>query len=72
MSRRIILGGPLWLQWSRTIVFLLLFAEYIRLVITTDVAAYRVVVTVVLAIVFVVSLISLVQAIRQKPKPDGS
>jgi len=51
-------------------VFLLLFAEYMRLVVTTDVASYRVAVTAILAIVFAVSLVSLVQAIRHKPKPD--
>jgi len=67
-----ILGGPLWFQWARTLVFLLLFAEYMRLVMTTDVASYRVVVTVVLAIVFAVSLVSLVQAIRQKHESHDS
>ena len=67
-----ILGGPLWFQWARTLVFLLLFAEYMRLVMTTDVASYLVVVTVVLAIVFAVSLVSLVQAIRQKHESHDS
>lgn len=67
-----ILGGPLWFQWARTLVFLLLFAEYMRLVVTTDVASYRVAVTAILAIIFAVSLVSLVQAIRHKPKPDES
>ena len=66
------LGGPMWFQWARTLVFLLLFAEYMRIVMTTDVASYRVVVTVVLAIVFSASLVSLVKAIKQKSKPDDS
>jgi hypothetical protein len=66
MSWAKILGGPLWMQWTRTLVFLLLFAEYMRLVMTTDVASYRIVVTVVLAIAFAVSSVSLVQAIRHK------
>ena len=64
------LGGPMWFQWARTLVFLLLFAEYMRIVMTTDVASYRVVVTVVLAIVFSASSVSLVKAIKQKSKPD--
>ena len=67
-----ILDGPMWFQWARTLVFLLLFAEYVRLVMTTDVASYRVAVTVVLAVVFAASLVSLVQAIRRKPKSDES
>jgi hypothetical protein len=67
-----ILGGPMWFQWARTLVFLLLFAEYMRLVMTTDVASYRVAVTVVLAIVFAASLVSLIKAIKDKPEPDES
>jgi hypothetical protein len=39
---------------------------------TTDVASYRVAVTVVLAIVFALSLVSLVQAIQHKSNPDES
>jgi len=66
MLQKTILSGPLWFQWARTIVFLLLFAEYMRLVLTTDVASYRVAVTVVLAIIFGVSLVSLVLAIQHK------
>ena len=61
-------GGPLWFQWVRTAVALLLFAEYMRLVLTTDVAPYRVVVTGVLAIVFLASLVVLVRAIVQKSR----
>ena len=72
MMGRKILGGPRWFQWARTVVFLLLFAEYIRLVMTTDVVSYRVAVTVVLAIVFAVSLVSFVQAIRHESKTDES
>jgi hypothetical protein len=68
MSQKKIPGGPLWYQWARTVVSLLLFAEYMRLVLTTDVASYRVAVTGVLAIVFGVSLVSLVRAIRYKSK----
>jgi hypothetical protein len=67
-----ILGGPLWFQWARTIVFLLLFAEYMRLVLMTDVASYRLVVTAILAITFAVSSVSLVQTIRHKSNPDES
>jgi hypothetical protein len=67
-----ILGGPLWFQWARTLVFLLLFAEYMRLVLMTDVASYRLVVTAILAITFAVSLVSLVQTIRHKSNPDES
>jgi ABC-type transport system involved in cytochrome c biogenesis permease subunit len=67
-----ILGGPLWFQWARTLVFLLLFAEYMRLVLAIDVASYRLVVTAILAITFAVSLVSLVQTIRHKSNPDES
>jgi len=67
-----ILAGPIWFQWARTLVFLLLFAEYMRLVMTTDVASYRLAVTVILAVVFAASLVSLVNAIRHKPESDES
>ena len=70
MSKAKILGGPLWYQWVRTVLFLLLFAEYLRLVTTTDVASYRLVVTAVLGIISVASLVSLVRAIRTKSKLD--
>ena len=68
MSWAKMLGGPLWYQWARTLVFLLLFAEYMRLIVTTDVASYRIIVTIVLAILAIFSLVSLLQTIRQKPK----
>ena len=67
-----ILGGPLWFQWARTLVFLLLFAEYMRLVVTTDVASYRIAVTMLLAIALGFSLVSLIRAIRYKSKLHGS
>jgi len=67
-----ILAGPIWFQWARTLVFLLLFAEYMRLVMTTDVASYRLAVTVILAVVFTASLVSLVNAIRHKTESDES
>lgn len=41
-----ILDGPMWFQWVRPLVFLPLFAEYMRLAVTTDVASYRVAVCV--------------------------
>ena len=72
MSWTKLLGGPLWYQWARTLVFLLLFAEYMRLIVTTDVASYRIVVTIVLAIIAVFSVVSLVHTIRQKPKSHDS
>jgi hypothetical protein len=67
-----ILGGPLWFQWARTVVFLLLFAEYLRLVMTTDVASYRIAVMMIWAVVSVFSLVSLVQAIRPKSGPHDN
>ncbi len=68
MSGTKFLGGPLWFQWARTLVFLLLFAEYMRLIVTTDVASYRIVVAIVWAVLAIFSLVSLLQTIRQKPK----
>jgi len=59
-------GGPLWLHWARTGVLLLLAAEYMRLVFTTDVAAYRVVVFGVLTALFGLSAVMLVRALRFK------
>ncbi len=70
MSQNKIPGGPLWIQWVRTVVLLLLFAEYMRLVLTTDVAPYRVVVTGVLAIALGYSVVGLVRAIRYKSRRD--
>lgn len=61
-----VLGGPLWFQWARTAAFLLLFAEYLRLATTTDVATYRIAVMIVWAVLSVISLVSLVNAIRQE------
>ena len=72
MLQKTLLGGPIWFQSARTVVFLLLFAEYMRLVLMTDVASYRVAVTVILAIAFGTSLVSLVQAIRHKSKHHES
>jgi hypothetical protein len=72
MSWTKILDGPLWFQWARTVVFVLLFAEYMRLVMTTDVASYRTVVMIIWAILSVVSIVSLVQAIRQNPGSHDS
>ena len=66
MKQNQIPGGPLWFLWARAVVFLLLFAEYMRLVLTTDVASYRVVVTGVFAIAFGFSVVQLVRAIRHK------
>jgi len=66
MSWTNLLGGPLWFQWARTTVFLLLFAEYVRLITVTDVATYRIAVMIVWAVLSVISLVSLVKAIRQK------
>ena len=59
-----IFEGPLWFQWARTIVFTLLFAEYLRLVVTTEVAPYRIAVMVVLGVVSAVSVVALVREIR--------
>ncbi len=66
------LGGPLWFQWARTVVFLLLFAEYLRLVVTTDSAAYRVVVMIVLGVVSAASLVSLIREIRRGSGPGDT
>jgi hypothetical protein len=67
-----ILGGPLWFQWARTVVFLLLFAEYLRLVTTTDAASYRVVVTALWGVIAIASLIALVREIRRRSGPDNT
>jgi hypothetical protein len=56
---------PIWFHWARTGVFTLLFAEYLRLVLMTDVAPHRVVVMAILSIISGVSLIALLRAIRQ-------
>ena len=66
MARPRFFGGPLWLQWARTAVFLLLFAEYLRLVATTDVLTYRTAVMIVWAVLSLISLVSLVKTIREK------
>ena len=71
MTESKIPGGPLWMHWTRTVGFLLLFAEYMRLVLTTDVAQYRKVVAALLGVVSIFSLISLVRAIRYKAKRNG-
>ena len=69
MAWQKLFGGSIWFQWARTIVFVLLFAEYVRLVLTTDTASYRIAVMLVLGIVSVASLIALVQAMRQRAEP---
>lgn len=60
------IGGPMWLHWARTAVVFTLFAEYARLVLTTDVAPYRVVVMGGLAVLFGASLIILLRARRRR------
>lgn len=67
-----ILGGPLWLQWARTVVFVLLFAEYVRLVTTTDSASYRFVVTAIWGVVTAVSVGLLVREIRRRSGPGDN
>ena len=63
------LGGPLWFQWARTIVFTLLFAEYLRLVITADAVSYRIVIMVVWGVIAAVSAVALVREIRESAGP---
>jgi len=72
MAENKIPGGPLWMHWTRTVACLLLFAEYMRLILTTDVAQYRKVVAVLLGVVLIFSLVSLVRAIRYKKKRIGN
>ena len=67
-----LLAGPLWIQWVRTVFFLLLFGEYVRLVLTTEVASYRVIVMLVWGVISAASLVSLVREIRQRSGPHNS
>ena len=72
MSRKTPPGGPIWLQWTRTIVLFLLLAEYVRLFLTSEQATYRVVVVGLLAIGFFISLLSLVRAMRARSRSEAS
>jgi ABC-type transport system involved in cytochrome c biogenesis permease subunit len=64
-------GGPLWLHWTRTAVLFLLAGEYARLVLTTDQPSYRVTITVILVVLFGISLGLLVRALRRRKQPPG-
>ena len=67
-----ILGAPVWPHWGVSLLMFALFFEYLRLVLTTDTPTYRIAVTVVLGIGFVVSLIRLLKAIRDPGQSTGS
>jgi hypothetical protein len=60
--------SPLWFQWLRTFVFLLLFCDYTRLVVTTDVPPHRVVVMLVWAVLAGWSLVMLLRTLRKNSK----
>ncbi len=67
-------GVTLRWHWIRTGVVLLLFAEYLRLVLTTEAPSYRVFVTAFLGLVFAYSLITLLRAHGRRhgiPRPSG-
>ena len=67
-----IFGGPLWFQLVRTLVFTAIFAEYLRLVVTAEVASYRIAVMVVWGVVSAVSIVALVREIWSRSGPtDG-
>ena len=63
-------GATLRWHWIRTGVVLLLFAEYLRLVLTTDAPPHRLIVTAFLGLVFAYSLITLIRVHLRKTK-DG-
>ena len=72
MATKRILGAPVWPYWVISVLIFALFAEYLRLVLTTNTPSYRIVVTVVLGIGFVVSLIRLLKAMRNPNRSTGS
>ena len=72
MGTKRILGAPVWPHWGVSLLMLALFSEYLRLVLTTDTPAYRIAVTGVLGIGFIVSLIRLLKAIRDPDRSTGS
>ena len=59
-------GSTLGWHWVRTVAFLLLFAEYTRLVLTSDQPPYRWVLSALLGLVFAFFLIMLIRAHRRK------
>ena len=67
-----ILGGPLWFQWVRTAVFLLLFAEYMRLVITAESPSYRIAVMIIWGVLSAFSIVALVKEIRGDSGPPST
>jgi len=66
MEQKKYFGLTLEWHWVRTVAFLLLFAEYMRLVLTTDQPSYRLVVTALLGLVFAFFLITLIRAHRRR------
>jgi len=70
MEIKTLLGAPIWPHWIITALAFALFVEYLRLVLTTQTPAYRVIVMVVLGIAFGVSLVRLLRAARH-PAESG-
>ena len=71
MGTKRILGAPVWPHWVITTGAFALFAEYLRLVVTSDTPAYRIGVMIVLGIAFAASLIRLLKA-RHHPRGSTS